>query len=223
MRGSVAEFMYKVYGWMAAGLTVTAVTAYAIFNTPALFHAIFSKPFLFFGLAIAQVALVIALQGFVMRLSLPVAIAIFMGYSVLTGVTLSSIFYVYTASSIYLTFCVAAATFGSMSLYGYFTNDDLTGVGSIARMGLFGVIIAMLINIFVGSAAIDYAISLIGVGVFTLLTAYDSQKIKQLGYMMINQGEVAHKVALLGALTLYLDFINLFLMLLRLLGKQRED
>ncbi len=223
MSGSIADFMYKVYGWMAAGLAITAGTAYALFQSPSMFKTIFGNPILFFGLIIAQFALVIALSGFVMRMSLSTAIASFIGYSVLTGLTLSSIFYVYTAASIYLAFGIAAGTFAAMALYGYFTKDDLTGVGSIARMGLFGIIIAMLVNFFMKSAQVDYVISLIGVGVFTLLTAYDSQKIKQMGYALIGQGEIAHKVALLGALTMYLDFINLFLFLLRLLGKPRQD
>jgi FtsH-binding integral membrane protein len=223
MAGSIAEFMYKVYGWMAAGLALTAGTAYLVFSTPSLYQPIFSNWILIFGLFLAQVVLVVALSGFVMRMSLQTAIAVFLGYSILSGVTLSSIFFVYTASSIYLAFAVAAATFGTMALYGYFTKDDLTGVGSIARMGLYGVIIALIINWFMQSAQVDYVISLIGVGVFTLLTAYDSQKIKQMGYMMIGQGELMHKVALLGALTLYLDFINLFLMLLRLFGNRREQ
>lgn len=125
--------------------------------------------------------------------------------------------------SIYVAFAITSGMFGAMALYGYMTKDDLTSIGSIARMGLFGIIIAMLINFFIGSAQMDYIISLIGVGVFTLLAAYDSQKIKQLGHMMLGQGEMEHKVALLGALTLYLDFINLFLFLLRLFGQRRED
>jgi FtsH-binding integral membrane protein len=223
MSGSITEFMYKVYGWMAAGLALTAGTAYAVFQSPTLFKTIFGNPILFFGLIIAQFALVVALSGFVMRMSLQMAIASFIGYSVLTGLTLASIFYMYTATSIYLAFGVAAATFLVMAIYGYFTQSDLTSIGSISRMALFGIIIAMLINFFLKSAQFDYIISLIGVGLFTLLAAYDSQKIKQMGYMMIGQGEVEHKVALLGALTMYLDFLNLFLFLLRVLGSKREQ
>jgi len=188
--GSIADFMQRVYGWMAAGLALTAGTAYYVFQSPTLFHAIFGNQLVFFGLIIAQFALVIALSGFVMRMSLSTAIASFVAYSILTGLTLSSIFFVYTSGSIYLTFAIAAATFGAMALYGYFTKEDLSGVGSVARMGLFGIIIAMLINMFFKSAQVDYVISLIGVGVFTLLAAYDNQKIKQMGYMMLGQGEI---------------------------------
>ena len=221
--GSISNFMYKVYGWMGAGLALTAGTAYYIFSNKVLFAKIFSSPLILGGLFIAQIAMVIALSAFVTKMSISTAIATFVGYSVLTGVTLSSIFAVYKIQSIYLAFGVAAAMFGTMALYGYVTKDDLTGVGSIARMGLFGIIIAMLINMFLGSSEMEYIISLVGVGVFTLLTAYDSQKIKQMGHSLIGQGERADKVALLGALTLYLDFINLFLFLLRLFGQRRDD
>ena len=221
--GSIANFMYKVYGWMAAGLTLTAGTAYYIFSNPALFHKIFSSPLVLIALFLGQIALVIALSGFVMRMAMSTAIMAFLGYSLLTGVTLSSIFFVYQIQSIYLAFGISAGMFGVMALYVYLTKDDLTGVGSLARMGLIGIIIAMLVNFFIGSAQMDYIISLIGVGVFTLLTAYDSQKIKQMGHMLIGQGQMADRVALLGALTLYLDFINLFLFLLRLFGQRRQD
>lgn len=221
--GTASSFMYKVYGWMAAGLAITAGTAFYVYTNTALFNAIFKHFYIIIGLFIAQLALVIALSGFVMRMSTAAATMAFIAYSVLTGVTLSSIFYAYTSSSIYLAFAVTAGMFGSMAIYGYVTKDDLTGVGSIARMGLFGIIIALLVNLFVKSAAADYIISLIGVGVFTLLTAYDSQKIKQLGSALVGQGEVVNKVAIVGALTLYLDFINLFLFLLRVMGKNRQE
>jgi uncharacterized protein len=148
---------------------------------------------------------------------------VFLGYSFLTGITLSSIFAVYTMASIYLAFGVASGMFLSMALYGYFAKDDLTGVGSFARMALFGIIIAMVLNIFMKSSQLDYIISLFGVGIFTLLAAYDTQKIKQLGYMLLGQGDDEHRAALVGALTLYLDFINLFLFLLRLLGRSRDE
>ncbi|MEX0940172.1 MAG: Bax inhibitor-1/YccA family protein [Candidatus Babeliales bacterium] len=222
MTESVRSFMYKVYGWMAAGLALTAGTAYYVFTNKALFNYIFSSPWVIGLLVIAQFGAVIALSGFVLRMQLSTAIVTFVGYSILTGVTLSSIFFVYQISSIYLVFAVAAGMFATMAIYGYFTKSDLTGVGSLARMGLFGIIIAIIINIFARSAQMDYIISLIGVGVFTLLIAYDSQKIKQMGQMMLGQGQVANKVALLGALTLYLDFINLFIFLLNLLGKKRD-
>lgn len=223
LSGSISSFMYKVYGWMAAGLGLTAATAYYVYSNTALFNAIFTNSLVMIGLFIAQLAIVIALAGFIMRMNTTTAIVSFIGYSILTGVVLSSIFYVYTSSSIYLAFGVAAGMFSAMAIYGYITRDDLTGIGSIARMGLFGIIIALVINIFVKSASADYIISLIAVGIFTLLTAYDSQKIKQLGYSMIGQGEMVNKVAILGALTLYLDFINLFLFLLRVMGKGKDQ
>lgn len=220
---AVRSFVYKAYGWMAVGLTLTAATAYYLFMNKALFAAIFKTPMVPLVLFLAQLGLVIALAGFVMRMSMATAALVFLGYSILTGVTLSGIFYLYNIGTIYTAFAVAAGMFSSMALYGYFTNDDLTSIGSLARMGLFGIIIALLINLFVGSSQFDYLISLVGVAVFTLLTAYDSQKIKQLGHMMLGQGEVANKVALVGALTLYLDFINLFLFILKLFGRSRED
>lgn len=223
MTESIRNFMYKVYGWMAVGLALTAGTAYYVFTNKAVFDAIFSSPLTVLLLFIGQIALVIWLSAMIMKMDLSTAIGVFLGYSFLTGLTLSSIFYVYELGSIYQTFLVAAGMFAVMALYGYFTQDDLTGIGSFARMGLFGILIAMLINFFMRSAQVDYIISLIGVGVFTLLAAYDSQKIKQIGQMMIGQQEMASKVALIGALTLYLDFINLFLFLLRLFGKRRED
>ena len=163
---SVRNFMYKVYGWMAAGLTITAGTAYYVFSNKAIFNYIFSTPLVVMGLFLAQIALVISLSAMVMRMSLTTAALVFLGYSVLTGVTLSSIFYVYQLESIYLAFGIAAGMFGVMALYGYFTKADLTGVGSLAGMGLIGIIIALIINYFVGSAQMDYIISLIAVGVF---------------------------------------------------------
>ncbi|MGE0207275.1 MAG: Bax inhibitor-1 family protein [Candidatus Babeliales bacterium] len=221
--GSIADFMYKVYGWMAAGLTLTGVTAYYLFYNQALFATIFGTPFAAMGLMLVQIALVVSLVGMVNRMSMSTATMIFLGYSILTGVTLSSIFYVYTMQSIYLVFGISAGMFATMALYGYVTKDDLTGVGSIARMGLFGIIIAMIVNIFLKSAQMDYVLSLVGVAVFTLLTAYDNQKIKQMGHVLIGQGEIANKASLQAALMLYLDFINLFLFLLRIMGQRRRD
>jgi uncharacterized protein len=220
---SARDFMYKVYGWMACGLALTGGTAYYVYSNEAIFKYIFSSPLIVIGLFIAQIALVISLISMVGRMSTTTAALVFIGYSLLTGLTFSSIFYVYQIESIYLAFSIAAAMFAVMALYGYFTKQDLTSVGSLATMGLIGLIIAMLINFFIGSAQMDYIISLIGVGVFTLLAAYDNQKIKQMGQMLLGQGEMVNKAALIGALTLYLDFINLFLFLLRLFGRRRED
>lgn len=220
---SIRSFMYKVYGWMAAGLTLTAATAYVIFSNDAVFRYIFNNSIVLILLFIAQLALVVSLSTLVQRMSTGTAALTFIAYAILNGVTLSSIFFVYSLPSIYLAFGVAAGMFAVMALYGYFAQEDLTTIGSIARMGLFGLIIAMLVNIFLKSTQLEYIISLVGVGVFTILVAYDNQKLKQLGYAMLGQGQETSKVALLGALTLYLDFINLFLYLLRLFGKKRDE
>jgi FtsH-binding integral membrane protein len=222
MTGSMTGFMHKVYGWMAVGLLTTALSAYSVFAIPALFNLIFRTPGLVMVLFLAQIGLVISLSAFVQRMSNMTANLIFTTYSVLTGISLSSIFFVYTATSIYLAFAIAAATFAAMALYGYYSKDDLTSIGTFARMAVFGILIAMLINFFMRSPAVDYVISLMGVGIFTLLIAYDTQKIKHMGYQLVNHGTLAHKAALLSALTLYLDFINLFIFLLRLVGKQKD-
>lgn len=219
---TISSFMTKVYAWMAGALAITAATSWYAASNPALFNFVFATPGVFWILVLAQFGLVITLSGFVTRISYPAAAGCFVGYSMLTGLTLSSLFYVYSLPSIMLAFSVTAGMFAFMALYGTITKADLTGVGQLALMGLVGIIIASFMNIFLRSGAIDYYISLIGVGIFTLLIAYDAQKIKQLGYAMLNQGEMASKVALVGALTLYLDFINLFLYLLRLLGARNS-
>lgn len=220
---SISTFMYKVYGWMTVGLAITAATAYATFANQAFFMRIYSSPGLLILLFLAQIALVIALSGFVMRMSLAVATLCFAGYSVLMGITMAGIFAVYSVNTIYLAFGVAALMFVTMAIYGYFTKQDLTSVGSLMIMGLVGIIIASLLNLYFRNEMLDYVISFLGVGIFTVLIAYDSQKIKQLGYMLLGQGEAASKVALLGALTLYLDFINLFIFLLRIFGSQKRQ
>ena len=144
-------------------------------------------------------------------------------YAATLGITLSAIFLIYTSSSIAATFLVTAGMFGIMSLYGYFTQTDLTTVGNICLMALFGIILASLINFFFRSAQLDYIVSFFGVIIFTLLTAYDTQKIKQLAYGLVAGGETLKKVTIIGALTLYLDFVNLFLFLLRFMGRRRND
>lgn len=216
------DFMYKVFGWMSAALALTAGTAYYIFSTPSVFQAIFSNFGIVIALFIGQIALVSVLAFMLNRLSFAAAAIIFIAYSVTTGVTLSTIFYQYELGSIYLAFGIAAAMFGGMALYGYLTHEDLTSMGSILSMGVWGLVIAMVINIFLRSTGFDFVISLFGVAIFTLLIAYDVQKIKTLSYQLLEQGEMSQKVALLGALKLYLDFLNLFLFLLRVLGKQKQ-
>lgn len=207
----------QVYAWMGAGLTVTAIMALVTLSSPSILTAIVGNRMLFFGLMIGELALVFILSGAINRLSTSTATLIFIAYSALNGVTLSVVALVYTANSIASTFVVTAGMFGAMSIYGYVTKRDLTSWGSFLFMGLIGVVIASVVNIFVGSSAVSWFISAIGVIVFTGLTAYDTWKIKE----MAAHGTEGRKPAILGALTLYLDFINLFLMLLRFTGNRR--
>lgn len=217
-----ALLMRKVYLWMSVALAITAGVAYYVFSQPALFKSLTSSPGIMFGLIIAQLALVIGLSFFIMRMSLFAALAAFITYAALVGLTLSVIFGVYTESSIYATFAITAGMFAVTALYGYTTDADLTSFGSFGLMALFGLIIGGVVNMFLQSEAFDYVISFFGVIVFTLLTAYDVQKLKYIGQSMVADRETMGKVAVIGALTLYLDFINLFLYLLRFLGKQKD-
>lgn len=219
---STRDFMYKVYGWMSAALAVTAGIAYYIGTTPAVYMEIYKSQFLFIGIMVAQVALALFFMWKLASMTYSQAVVAFMTYAMLVGVTTSAIFLVYTMASIYMAFVVAAGMFAAMALYGYFTNSDLTSMGSFLTMGLFGVMIAMLVNMWFKSPVADYYISLISVGIFTLLTAYDVQKIKQVAQAPIADMDTRHKLAVYGAFTLYLDFINLFLNLLRVLGKKRD-
>lgn len=207
----------QVYAWMGAGLAITAFMALVTLSSPLLLEAVAGNRLIFFGLMIAELVLVFTLSGAINRLSQFTATAIFIAYSALNGVTLSILALLYTASSISSTFVTTAGMFGAMSLYGYMTKRDLTSWGSFLFMGLIGVVIASVVNIFVGSSPVSWVISAIGVIVFTGLTAYDTWKIKE----MAAHGTEGRKPAILGALTLYLDFINLFLMLLRFTGNRR--
>ncbi len=208
----------QVYAWMGAGLALTALMALITVSTPALFMGIVGNKLVFYGLMIGELILVFTLSAAIGRLSTGVATVLFLGYSALNGLTLSVVFLVYTADSIASTFAVTAAMFGAMSLYGYVTRRDLTSWGSFFFMGLIGILIASVVNIFLKSNAVSWVVSAIGVIVFTGLTAYDTWKIKALAAA----GAEGRKPAILGALTLYLDFINLFLMLLRLMGGRRD-
>lgn len=207
----------QVYAWMGGGLLVTAFMAMVTLSSPAILNAVFGNRLFFYALIFGELGLVIAISSAINRLSAATASLLFLLYAALNGVTMSVIFAVYTAESVSSTFVITAATFGSMSAYGYLTKRDLTGWGSFLFMGLIGVVIASLVNIFTRSSAVSWIISAVGVIVFTGLTAYDTQKIKA----MATSGVGGRKPAILGALTLYLDFINLFLMLLRLLGNRR--
>lgn len=216
-----SSFMSGVYGWMSCALAVTAGTAYYVASTPAIFTYLYAHSGIILGLIFGQLALVFAITFLINRISFATALMLFLLYAATLGITLSSIFHVYTEVSIITTFLTTAGTFGVMSLYGYVTKADLTTVGNMSFMALIGLIIGMLINMFLKSEQFDYILSGIGVVIFVLLTAYDTQKIKHIG-RMIDEQEMIGKITLIGALTLYLDFINLFLFLLRFMGSRRE-
>jgi FtsH-binding integral membrane protein len=216
VRPDTNAFFRKVYGYMAGGLFATGVTALAVASSESLMNTVRG---LFIGFIIAEVIMVLAFSKVVEKLSTPAAVAFFLAYAVLNGVTMSIIFMVYTASSIASTFFVTAGTFGALSVYGAVTKRDLTGVGNFAIMGLIGLVIASIVNIFLNSPMIYWLTTFVGVIVFTALTAYDTQKLKQ--FALASGPQDKSKVALQGALMLYLDFINLFLYLLRLFGRRR--
>lgn len=213
--------MRKVYVWMTLALVLTGITAYGVASSPSLMMTIIQTPAIMWGLIIAELAIVITISAAINRLSLTTATLLFVLYSVLNGATFSLIFAVYTMSSIANVFFITAGTFGVMAAYGYFTKRDLSSWGRLLLMALIGLIIATLVNVFlVKSSGFDLIVSYIGVLIFVGLTAYDTQKIKQMLAMQTDMGEGAQKVALLGALSLYLDFINLFLYLLRIFGRR---
>lgn len=213
--------MRKVYVWMTLALVLTGITAFGVASSPSLMMTIFQTPAIMWGLIIAELAIVIAISAAINRLSLTTATLLFVLYSVLNGATFSLIFAVYTMSSIANVFFITAGTFGVMAAYGYFTKRDLSSWGKLLLMALIGLIIATLVNVFlVKSTGFDLILSYAGVLIFVGLTAYDTQKIKQMLAMQTDMGEGAQKVALLGALSLYLDFINLFLYLLRIFGRR---
>lgn len=219
---SFSVLMRKVYTWMAMALVITGVTAYGVANSPALIQAIYGNPVLFFGLIIGELALVWGVSARIHKLSLTTATLLFILYSVINGVTLSSIFIVYASSTISEAFLITAGTFGGMSILGYTTKRDLSKLGSYLLMALIGIIIASVVNIFLKSSGFDLILSYLVVLVFVGLTAWDTQNIKNMLEVEGDTGEGAQKVALLGALTLYLDFINLFLHILRILGNSRD-
>jgi len=225
---TVQNVMHKVYAWMCAGLLVTAASAYGLLASPTLFSIIFSSKWYFYGIAALQIGLVIYISAYINEIRYSTAAFAFMLYSFLLGITLSPIFVIYTSSSIALTFACTAGMFGTMALYGYFTNTDLSRMGNILLMALLGMIIASFANWYFQSSTLEYALAFLGVLIFTALTAYDVQKIKQLIHHVEYEGDHAayrenvSKVALIGALALYLDFINLFLSLLQLMGRKRD-
>ena len=214
------NYMLRVYNYMAGGLAITGVVAY-LAAASGLYVALVQNPILFWIVMLAPLGLVFFLSFRIQTMSLVTAQATFWIYAALVGLSLAGLFLVYTGASIAQVFFITAATFLGMSLWGYTTKRDLTGFGSFLMMGLFGIIIAMLVNVFVHSAAIQFAISVIGVLIFTGLTAWDTQQIKEM-YWEGDGSVVAGKKAIMGALRLYLDFINLFIMLLQLMGNRRD-
>lgn len=216
------DYMLRIYNYMASGLALTGIVAYAfaqyLFAHPAVAHS----PIMFV-LMLAPLGLVMWLSFGIERMQASTAQALFWVYAGVMGLSLASVFLVFTGESVARVFFITAGTFAAMSLYGYTTKRDLTQIGSFLVMGLFGIIIASLVNIFIASSALTFAISVIGVLVFTGLTAWDTQQIKS-GYYSTQyaDGQTASKTAIMGALRLYLDFINLFMMLLQLMGTRRD-
>ncbi|WP_196260266.1 Bax inhibitor-1/YccA family protein [Pelagibacterium limicola] len=214
--------MLRVYNYMGIGLAVTGLVAFFTaqwaVSSPAAAQIMYGSP-LAWVIMLSPLAFVLVLSFGIQKLSFPAAQMVFWAFAAVMGLSLSSIFLVYTGASIAKVFFITAAMFGSMSLYGYTTKRDLTGMGSFLFMGLIGLIIAMIVNMFLQSSALEFAISAIGVLIFVGLTAYDTQKIKEAYAENIGQ-EGLGKLAIMGALTLYLDFINMFLMLLRLFGNR---
>lgn len=220
----VSDYVRSVYNWMGVGLGLTGVVAYYVSTSESLLRLVFGNPMLLLALVLVELGLVFSIAGMVNRMSAGTATVLFVVYSGLNGVTLSAIFLAYTQSSVASAFFICAATFVACSVYGWTTKKDLTSLGSFMMMGLFGIIIASLVNLFLKSDAVSAIVSYIGVFVFIGLTAYDTQKIKNMAMTQPANldGGVVRKGAILGALSLYLDFINLFLMLLSIFGQRRN-
>ncbi len=214
------QYMVRVYNYMAAGLAISGLVAYLAVST-GFYQRIVGTPLIWIVM-LAPLGMVLLLSFGINRISIGAAFLAFWTFAALIGLSLAGIFLVYTGASIARAFFISAATFAAMSVYGYTTGRDLSRFGAFLFMGLVGIIIAAMVNIFVGSSALQFAISVIGVIVFTGLTAYDTQRIKQI-YLASDPAEISTKKAILGALALYLDFINLFIMLLQLTGQRREQ
>jgi FtsH-binding integral membrane protein len=220
----VNEFIRSVYNWMGIGLALTGFIAYFVSNNAQIQNLIFGNKLVFFGLIIAELALVYIISARVNKIQASTATSLFILYAALNGATLASLFLVYTSSSITSTFFICSATFVACSIFGMTTKRDLTSMGGFMTMGLIGILIASVVNMFIKSSAMNMIISYIGVIVFVGLTAYDTQKLKHMAMTQPSglEAGVVRKGAILGALTLYLDFINLFIMLLSVLGGRRE-
>ena len=218
LQAYVSRVMRGVYFKMFLGLLVTAAASFFTLGSESFLTLVYGNKAVFFGIIIAELALVFGLSAAINKLSTGMATLLFFLYSALNGVTLSYIFAIYSPQSIFLTFCITAGTFGAMSIYGYFTRQDLTKMGSFLIMALLGLIVCAVVNIFLASSALDWVISIAGVAIFVGLTAWDTQKIKQMAAMTDTTN--AGKVATLVALSLYLDFVNLFIHLLRIFGSR---
>jgi FtsH-binding integral membrane protein len=216
-------FLAKVFNWMAIGLGLTGLAAFLTVNSQAALQFVFGNKIVFYGLIFGELGMVFYLSARIEKISAQAATGLFVGYSVLNGVTLSAILLLYTMTSVAATFFITAGMFAAMAVYGFVTKKDLTSWGSFLFMGLIGIIIAVVVNLFLASPMLSWVISGIGVLIFTGLTAYDVQRITRMGEQgIMNGGEAAiRKGAIMGALALYLDFINLFLMLLRFVGDRR--
>ena len=217
-----AEFFRKVYNWMLVGLALTGGVAWFTANSPTMTNLIFGNPILIFVLMGAELIMVFTLAARIQRLKASTASTLFVVYSLLNGLTLSFIFLAYTRTSVASAFFVTAGTFGVMSFYGYTTKKSLASWGSFLIMGLFGIIIASVVNIFLKSSMMYWVVTYAGVLIFTGLTAYDTQRLKTIAAGGFDGEETATKAAVMGALALYLDFINLFLMMLRIFGGSRD-
>lgn len=216
----IARYVSKVYAWMVLGLSITAIIAFSTTQSSTILNMFFENRFMLIGLFLVQLFLVGYLSLRIQKMTFITALSVFMLYAGLNGLTFGAILAVYTASSIAAVFGITAGTFAIMSAVGYFTKQDLTSFGKIMMMGLVGIIIASVVNMFLGSSTLYWIISYVGVGVFVGLIAYDTQKIKS--YALIADDEMRKKAGIMGALSLYLDFVNLFLMLLRLFGSSRN-
>jgi len=211
------DIVNKSFAWMFVGLMCTGFVSFVLSSNATLVDLIFSNPLVFFGLILAELGLVFFLSARIQRISYGTALVCFLLYSLLNGITLSAIFLIYTANSIAVTFLITGVLFGVMAVYGFTTKRDLTSIGNLALMALIGVILVSVVNLFLKSDTLSYVVSFVAIAIFIGLTAYDTQKIKRMA-----ENGASENMGILGALTLYLDFINLFLNLLRLLGKRRN-
>ncbi|WDI79086.1 Bax inhibitor-1/YccA family protein [Candidatus Purcelliella pentastirinorum] len=222
-RTSLQTYMAYVYGWMTCGLLLTSFVSWFVSNTPEIIQLIFNNRIVFFSLVIIQLLVVFILSGMINSLSATLSTSLFMLYSVLTGLTISSIFFIYTFSSVANLFLITSGMFGVMSFFGYVTNRDLTKIGSLAFMLLIGITLATIVNLWLNSPFFTCILNYLGIVVFVILTAYDTQKLKDFGESVIIENKNSfRRYSIIGALTLYLDFINLFIILIRNFGNNRR-